>query len=128
MSDTGSGVGSSETTRDEQPPTTKDSPDAVTSSETAPCVDSGSTEEPLVRHDSLSYEDGNIIIVAENTMFQVHRSVLARKSALFKDLLSLPQPDTEEKIDNLPVVRLLDSSIDVALLIDSIYNGEKYVV
>ncbi|KAI0690212.1 hypothetical protein BC835DRAFT_1212775, partial [Cytidiella melzeri] len=74
----------------------------------------------------LSYDDGNLIVVAENTIFQVHRSVLARKSALFKDLLSLPQPDTEERIDGLPVVRLLDSSADAAMLIDSIYNGEKY--
>lgn len=82
--------------------------------------------EPLVRHAELSYEDGNLVLVAENTMFQVHRSVLSRKSALFKDLLSLPQPDSEEKIDGLPVVRLLESAKDGAMLIDAIYNGEKY--
>ncbi|KAI0085849.1 hypothetical protein BDY19DRAFT_964688 [Irpex rosettiformis] len=122
MSDTESGAGasgSSETTTDGQllP---------VAKANTTETVDSDQQEKPLVRHENLSYDDGNLLVVAESTMFQVHRSVLARKSALFKDLLSLPQPDTEEKIDDLPVVRLLDSSADVALLIDSIYNGEKY--
>jgi hypothetical protein len=83
------------------------------------------TAPALVRHVTLSFEDGNLMVVAENTMFQVHRSVLSRKSALFKDLLSLPQPETEETIESLPVVRLLDSSADVAMLIDAIYNGER---
>ena len=83
--------------------------------------------EVLVRNEELSFDDGNLILVAENTTFRVHRSILSRKSALFKDLLSLPQPDSEEKIEGLPVVRLLESVADAAMLVDAMYNGEKYV-
>lgn len=110
----------SDTDTDVQPPTQMDIPQTD-----PPQPVNDATTQTLERHGTLSYEDGNIMVVAENTMFQVHRSVLARKSALFKDLLSLPQPDTEETIENLPVVRLLDSSADVAMLIDAIYNGER---
>lgn len=132
MSDTESigradGESESETTKDSelQPSARPDEAPVAPSTET---LEEGVEVKTLVRHETLSYEDGNLIVVAEDTMFQVHRSVLARKSALFKDLLSLPQPDSEEKIDGLPVVRLLDSSADVALLMDSIYNGEKYAM
>lgn len=77
-------------------------------------------------HPEMSFEDGNIMIVAETTTYRVHRSVLSRKSALFKDLLSLPQPDTAETLDGLPVVRLLDRAEDITMLLDAIYNSAKY--
>ena len=71
------------------------------------------------------FADGNIILLVQDVAFKVHRSVMSRKSALFKDLLSLPQPDTEEKFEGLPVVRLLDPSEDIATLLDAIYNGAR---
>ena len=76
----------------------------------------------------MSFEDGNLAVVAGTTAFRVHRGVLSRKSALFKDLLSLPQPDSEEQWQGLPVVRLLDSAEDITMLLDAIYNGSKCVL
>ena len=90
---------------------------------TSPKESSGSA--PIQQHPEMSFEDGNIVIIAASTAFKVHRSVMSRKSALFKDLLSLPQPDTEEKFEGLPVVRLLDPPEDISMLLDAIYNGAK---
>lgn len=90
--------------------------------ETTPKEEESTTIQP---HPEMSFDDGNIMIIAEKTSYRVHRSVLSRKSALFKDLLSLPQPDSEEKLDGLPVVRLLDPAEDITMLLDAIYNGAK---
>lgn len=77
----------------------------------------------------MSFEDGNIALVAGTTAFKVHRGVLSRKSDLFKDLLSLPQPpDSVQYWEGLPVVPLMDSAEDVAILVDAIYNGAKCAV
>lgn len=86
-----------------------------------------SKDEPpaIQQHPEMSFEDGNFVIIAGHTAYRVHRGVMSRKSALFKDLLSLPQPDSEEKYDGLPVVRLLDPAEDVTMLLDAIYNGAK---
>ncbi|KAI0342980.1 hypothetical protein BDW22DRAFT_1356532 [Trametopsis cervina] len=111
------------------PTTVKDTdavPLAVKSDGFPPQTTDSTQIQTPTRHPTLFFDDGNLMVVAENTMYQVHRSVLARKSALFKDLLSLPQPDTEEKVEGLPVVRLLESSTNASMLIDTIYNGEKY--
>jgi hypothetical protein len=100
-------------------PSTSD-PDAAKPSDEA--------QPPIQEHSTTSFEDGNLVIVAETMAFRVHRGVLSRKSALFKDLLSLPQPDSEERWEGLPVVRLLDSAEDVTMLLDAIYNGAKSVL
>ena len=46
----------------------------------------------LVRSEEVWFDDGNIILVAENKAFRVHRSMLVRHSQVFKDLFELSQP------------------------------------
>ncbi|GJE90384.1 hypothetical protein PsYK624_065150 [Phanerochaete sordida] len=97
--------------------------------DTPPSATDGTSKEDdnaIHPHSEMFFDDGNIMLVAEKTSYKVHRSVLSRKSALFKDLLSLPQPDSEEKLDGLPMVRLLDAAEDITMLLDAIYNGAKY--
>ncbi|EKM50260.1 uncharacterized protein PHACADRAFT_264877 [Phanerochaete carnosa HHB-10118-sp] len=125
--------GSTETSDFEQ---VAEANESMTSTQNSVQSTSSTSEEPTSKekeedtaihpHPEMSFDDGNIMIVAEKTSYRVHRSVLSRKSALFKDLLSLPQPDSEEKLDGLPVVRLLDPAEDVTMLLDAIYNGAKY--
>ena len=105
------------------PPSEDTTPSTVHAGSTSPNESSSSTQ--IQQHAEMSFEDGNIVIIAANTAFKVHRSVMSRKSALFKDLLSLPQPDTEEKFEGLPVVRLLDPPDDIRMLLDAIYNGAR---
>ncbi|EIW54054.1 uncharacterized protein TRAVEDRAFT_91862, partial [Trametes versicolor FP-101664 SS1] len=43
-----------------------------------------------VRHAEYYFEDGNLVILVENTLFRLFRSTFTRHSVVFKDLFSLP--------------------------------------
>lgn len=76
------------------------------------------------RHATLWYEDGTIILANKTTLFRVSREILARRSVLFKDMFSLPQPkelDSEETFDGLPVVVLDDSTQDLQHLLSAVF-------
>jgi len=76
--------------------------------------------------DDLWYEDGNIIIVAKDVGFRVYKGVLARKSPVFKDLLSLPQPPGQELIEECPVIRVHDSPQDMQRFLEILCDGVRY--
>ncbi|KZV78946.1 hypothetical protein EXIGLDRAFT_650775 [Exidia glandulosa HHB12029] len=44
------------------------------------------------RHPALYIDDGNIVLLAETTLFKVHRSFLTRGSAVFHDMFAMPAP------------------------------------
>lgn len=75
------------------------------------------------RHPEFWLDDGNIILVADRSVaFRVHRSVLARKSGVFHDMFSFPQPDAYPE-RSCPVLHLPDSPEDLSYFLDAIYNG-----
>ena len=80
------------------------------------------------RHGQLWFDDGNVVLLADNVAFKVHRSLLSRHSTVFKDLFELSQPSAalDEQLDGVPLVKLHDSSHDLADLLDVIYNGPRY--
>ncbi|OJT14410.1 hypothetical protein TRAPUB_9051 [Trametes pubescens] len=90
---------------------------------------SDGADSPLadVEHDpDFWLEDGNIVVVAQNTAFRVHRGVLARRSEVFSGLFTVPQPEYEvgvEKIDGCPVVRVQDSLHDFKHFLHALYDG-----
>ena len=49
-------------------------------------------QRELQPHPELWFEDGNVVLIAENRSFRVPKSVLARTSEFFRDMFSLPQP------------------------------------
>lgn len=76
-------------------------------------------------HETLWFEDGNIVLIAEDVAFKVHKSVLARQSPVFCDMFGFPQPNYEEVFDGTPAVRLHDQAADVAIFIEVMYDGFK---
>lgn len=58
------------------------------------------------RIDDLWFEDGSLVIKAEEKLFRISKCLLAARSTVFTDMLSLPAvPDGEmELIDGIPVV------------------------
>lgn len=68
----------------------------------------------IAKESKLWFDDGNIVVVAENMPFKVHKGVLAGKSEVFNDMFSLPQPSVQdgsnvnEHFEGTPVVRLTD--------------------
>ncbi|TRM60550.1 hypothetical protein BD626DRAFT_571618 [Schizophyllum amplum] len=91
-------------------------------------VHSDGEERTLKRVQELWFDDGNIVLQAEDTQFRVHRSILAIHSNVFRGMLSLPQTACdEEKIDGCPVVFLPgDAAQDMTYLFMAIYYSDFF--
>ena len=73
----------------------------------------------------LWFDDGNVILIAEGTSFEVHKSILSSKSYVFKDMFSfhnLPLCETD-MMDGVPVVCMKDTWRDLACISRVIYDG-----
>lgn len=82
----------------------------------------------LIRVAELWFDDGSIIIRAENTLFKVYKGTLMQQSELFHDLLTLPQPTDAETIDGCHVVWLEGMSArEVRLFLLCLHNPAEYV-
>ncbi|KAI9061826.1 hypothetical protein FKP32DRAFT_1575208 [Trametes sanguinea] len=73
---------------------------------------------PGKRDAELWFEDGNLVLVAGDTEFKVYRGPLIAHSPVFKDMLSLPQPEERDRPDSsdtrsCPVIPLYDSPDDL---------------
>ncbi|KDR79507.1 hypothetical protein GALMADRAFT_243610 [Galerina marginata CBS 339.88] len=78
----------------------------------------------IVRSPDFWFEDGNIIIQAQNTQFRVYRGSIARQSAVFNVMFGLPQPEGEILVDGCPIVYLDDASQDWKNLFTILYHPE----
>ncbi|KAL6298848.1 hypothetical protein BKA93DRAFT_33782 [Sparassis latifolia] len=67
------------------------------------------------------FEDGSIVLIAQDIAFRVHRGVLSRHSEVFRDLLKVPGKQ-EEKF-GCPFVHLSDSPADLRSLLRVLYDG-----
>ncbi|PIL28389.1 hypothetical protein GSI_09540 [Ganoderma sinense ZZ0214-1] len=82
-----------------------------------------------IRRDSeVWFEDGNIVVIAQNTAFRIHKSVVSVHSSVFRDLFSIPQPSltvdgVNVSFDGCRVVRVSDTSYDFRELLRAIYYG-----
>ena len=77
----------------------------------------------LTRHPTLWFDDGSIIIYTHSVMFQVHMSMLSRRSTSWK--ISLPRhmhsPEAFSE-DGKPFIEFNDRPDDLAHLLEAIYN------
>ncbi|KAF9558726.1 hypothetical protein CPC08DRAFT_638595 [Agrocybe pediades] len=79
----------------------------------------------------LWFEDGNVVLQAQDTLFRVHQSVLSLHSEVFSDMFKLPLPsdDTSQPMfeQGCPLISLSDSAEDLTCLLSNIYeNCKKY--
>lgn len=81
------------------------------------------TPPDTVAQSDLWFEDGNIILVAGDVAFKVHRGQLERHSEIFRDLFSLPQPLDQPMFQGFPIVQLYDSPSDITFLLRALYDG-----
>ena len=64
---------------------------------------------PNLEHDSeFWFEDGSVVLIAQNVGFRVYKRLLAEHSPFFRDLFRIPQPATAQLIEECPVVLLAD--------------------
>ncbi|KAK0200421.1 hypothetical protein DFS33DRAFT_1266808 [Desarmillaria ectypa] len=84
-----------------------------------------STHSTTTISDAFWFEDGNIVLVAANIAFKVHRGQLSRHSEVFEGLFELPQPPggDDDIYGSTPFVELHDSAQDVAYFLGALYDG-----
>ncbi|KAJ3532840.1 hypothetical protein NMY22_g7578 [Coprinellus aureogranulatus] len=82
--------------------------------------------EPPKKSDKLWFEDGSVVLQAENVQFKVHRSILAKHSTVFADLFKVPHPASEPTIEGCPLVHLQDSAEDLKHVLLMLYGDRDY--
>ncbi|KAF7361601.1 hypothetical protein MVEN_00503300 [Mycena venus] len=100
-------------------------------------------DKSAIRDPDFYTEDGNIVLSAKDTddysvYFRLHKSILTKHSPVFKDMFSMPSPQSAEQYDGVPLVEMAGDSADalrslIALLYDPqcisvILNGEDFAV
>ena len=69
------------------------------------------------------FEDGNVVLQAENAQFRVYRGILSASSSVFADMFSIPQSKAStELVEGCPVVYLLDSADDWQIVLETLYQ------
>lgn len=73
------------------------------------------------------FEDGNVVLQAQSSIFKVYKGLLSQESEVFKSMFALPQSSTgpSELYDGCPLVVLQDSAADVRVFIQAIFD-HKY--
>ncbi|TFK70965.1 hypothetical protein BDN72DRAFT_765735 [Pluteus cervinus] len=71
----------------------------------------GSSQSRFERDEDYYFEDGSCVLLVQDTLFNVHRSILSRDSSSFGTMFSLPHGDKEAegKSDTNPVVLVGDT-------------------
>lgn len=88
----------------------------------------------LTKSPNLWLEDGNVILVAENTGFRLYRGLLAKHSEVFRDMFQIPQPEAaaENTFEGCPVIHLADDGAEEVAAVLTILletNGsQRYVL
>lgn len=79
-----------------------------------------STKSPQIVSD-LWFSDGNLILETENSLFKVYSGLLVRKSSVFRDMFTFPQPNDHKDV---PTVRLYDSTEELTWFLKAILDPE----
>jgi hypothetical protein len=82
--------------------------------ESAKLVENILPPDKFERSSEVWYEDGNVIIRAESTLFRVHRSILSAHSPVLRNSLASLSDVYPSIIDGCPVLSLVDSAMDTS--------------
>ena len=77
--------------------------------------------DDFVRHPELWFSDGSIVVENGESIFKLYTGLLARKSSVFRDMLTFPQPDGNEETKT---VRLYDSTEALTAFFKAIFDPE----
>jgi len=76
------------------------------------------------RYPDLWFQDGTFVLLASGTGFRRNHELLAKRSPIFKDLFSKPQPSGSETIEGCPILHLSDDSPeDITEFLNIVYFG-----
>ncbi|TBU29249.1 hypothetical protein BD311DRAFT_720749 [Dichomitus squalens] len=91
-------------------------------------ADDGNACNSFARKDAEVWlSDGSVVIIAEHVAFRVHKSTLALRSEVFRNIFSLPDAaPAAETFEGCPVVHVSDSHEDIRHLFLVICCGTNY--
>lgn len=84
----------------------------------------------ITRHPDLWFDDGSVILIAEDTGFRVYRGVLARHSEVFRDTFQIPQSTAVDITEEYCLVVHLsdDSAEEITIMLNILFtSGHRYV-
>ncbi|PKC60828.1 hypothetical protein RhiirA1_467482 [Rhizophagus irregularis] len=72
------------------------------------------------------YEDGDLLIIIQDTIFRLHKIILSISSKIFQDMFAYAKPSSNE---NLPTIKLDENSIKPSqYLISFIYHDKNFKI
>ena len=86
---------------------------------------------PSIDDDDLCFEDGNLVVSANNrtngdlVFFRVHKSILGKHSPVFKDMYSVPPPQDVDQHNGVPLVHVHDDANDLRHFLKAIYDPRQ---
>lgn len=73
----------------------------------------------------LWFEDGNLVLVAQNTAFRVYRGLLCARSSVFQDMFEFPPPkEGNDIVEGVPVVQTYDSALDMTNFLRALLDSQ----
>lgn len=100
--------------------TTADPLSAQSSSLSNSSSPSSSRDADTKRHEHFWFEDGNIVLVAQQTAFKVYRGLLSAQSTVFFDMFQASCRDESEIFADSPMIHLSDSPHDLAYFLEAL--------
>lgn len=98
----------------------KREPDSDTDDlDTGAGADADVDEKPFVNHPTLYFDDGNVILTTGRTLFCVHRSLLSKHSAVFRELFE----QEHDRFRGLIQIPMEETPEDLEALLGVIYDG-----
>ena len=79
-------------------------------------------EQAPTRHDTFYFEDGNVEIVCEHTVFRVHSTIISFSSSKLRDILSPSTILSAPMPEGCPRIAFIDSAEDFGVLLKMIYT------
>ncbi|KAJ6590088.1 hypothetical protein DFH09DRAFT_909150 [Mycena vulgaris] len=85
--------------------------------------------EECKRVPDLWFPDANLILRTEDTLFRVHSGILAARSTVFGDMITVPQPLYPEgpTFDGHPIVYLHDSAAEVEVFLRAVFDSNFFM-
>ncbi|KAJ6572752.1 hypothetical protein DFH09DRAFT_982079 [Mycena vulgaris] len=84
------------------------------------------SQEDCTRVNDLWFADHGLVLRAGNRLFRVSGGILAARSSVFRDMMSIPQPESQPLIDGCPVVVLHDSAVDAEYFLRAIFDSSFF--
>ena len=90
-----------------------------------PLVPAGSGPDAHLRFEQLYFEDGSVVLISGTLRLKLHRTILAKYSGVFRDMLQVASTSAGETLEGCPIVHVTDDPQHLILFFNMIYDGVR---